>query len=154
MNLIFCLIDEAHRIEKTSNHQYTKPADRTDMPQMEQLVRCAKTTVFFIDDRQNVRSSEVGSSALIKEAAARYGAGIYEVTLETQYRCMGSNDYLLWVESVLGYTDDKRILRKEDQFDFRIMDSPQEIMDILLGKRKGEAEFLPHGSRLLLALEQ
>ncbi len=54
------LIDEAHRIEKNSNHQYTRPEDRTDMPQMEQLVRCAKTTVFFIDDRQNVRSSEVG----------------------------------------------------------------------------------------------
>ena len=130
------LIDEAHRIEKTSNHQYTKPADRTDMPQMEQLVRCAKTTVFFIDDRQNVRSSEVGSSQLIKEAAVRYGAGTYEVTLETQYRCMGSNDYLLWLESVLGYTDEKRILRKEDQFDFRIMDSPQKIMDILLEKEK------------------
>ncbi len=65
------LIDEAHRIEKNSNHQYTKPEDRTDMPQMEQLVRCSKTTVFFIDDRQNVRSSEVGSSVLIREAAIK-----------------------------------------------------------------------------------
>ena len=96
------LIDEAHRIEKNSNHQYTKPEDRTDMPQMEQLVRCAKTTVFFIDDRQNVRSSEVGSSGLIREAAAKYDAGVHEVTLETQYRCMGSNDYLLWLELKTG----------------------------------------------------
>ncbi len=130
------LIDEAHRIEKNSNHQYTKPADRTDMPQMDQLVRCAKTTVFFIDDRQNVRSSEVGNSSLIKEAASKYGAGVYEVTLETQYRCMGSNDYLLWVESVLGYSEEKRILRKEEQFDFRIFDSPLEIMDILKEKER------------------
>jgi len=51
-----------------------KPQDRTDMPQMEQLVRCAKTTVFFIDDRQNVRSSEVENSGLIREAAAKYEA--------------------------------------------------------------------------------
>jgi uncharacterized protein len=130
------LIDEAHRIEKVSNHQYTKPADRTDMPQIDQLVRCSKTTVFFIDDRQNVRSSEVGNSELIRDAASRFGATVSEVTLETQYRCMGSNDYLLWIESVLGYSDEKRILRKEEQFDFRIFDSPQEIMDILNEKEK------------------
>jgi len=130
------LIDEAHRVEKTSNHQYTKPEDRSDMPQMEQLVRGAKTTVFFIDDRQNVRSSEVGSSEMIRNAGSKYGAGIHEVTLETQYRCMGSNDYLLWIESVLGYSDEKRIFRKDDQFDFRIFSSPQEIMDLLIEKEK------------------
>jgi len=138
------LIDEAHRIEKNCNHQYTKPEDRTDMPQMEQLVRCAKTTVFFIDNRQNVRSSEVGSSGLIREAAAKYHAGIHEVTLETQYRCMGSNDYLLWIESVLGYTDDERIFRK-DQFDFRIFSSPQEIMEILNEKEKEK----PNSARMV-----
>lgn len=139
------LIDEAHRIEKTSNHQYTKPEDRTDMPQTEQLVRCSKTTVFFIDDRQNVRSSEVGSTALIKEAALKYGAGIHEVTLETQYRCMGSNDYLLWLESVLGYSEENRVFRKDDMFDFRIFSSPQEIMEILKEK---EAE-KPNSARMV-----
>ncbi|MBK7626691.1 MAG: DUF2075 domain-containing protein [Bacteroidales bacterium] len=139
------LIDEAHRIEKNSNHQYTKPEDRTDMPQMEQLVRCSKTTVFFIDDRQNVRSSEVGSSALIKEAALKYGAGIHEVTLETQYRCMGSNDYLLWLESVLGYSEEERIFRKDGRFDFRIFSSPREIMEILKEK---EAE-KPNSARMV-----
>ena len=139
------LIDEAHRIEKNSNHQYTRPGDRTDMPQMDQLVRCAKTTVFFIDDRQNVRSSEVGSSSLIREAAQKFGAGIHEVTLETQYRCMGSNDYLLWLESVLGYSDEERIFRKDDQFDFRIFSSPQEVMDILIEKEKEK----PNSARMV-----
>lgn len=130
------LIDEAHRIEKTSNHQYTKAADRTDIPQVEQLIRCAKTVVFFIDDRQNVRSSEVGSSELIRAAARKLDAVIREVTLETQYRCMGSNDYLLWIESVLGYSEEKRIFRKDDLFDFRIFNSPAEIMDLLLEEEK------------------
>lgn len=139
------LIDEAHRIEKVSNHQYTKPADRTDMPQIDQLVRCSKTTVFFIDDRQNVRSSEVGNSDLIRDAASRFGATVSEVTLETQYRCMGSNDYLLWIEYVLGYSDEKRILRKEEQFDFRIFDSPKEIMDILNEKEREK----PNSARMV-----
>jgi DUF2075 family protein/Mrp family chromosome partitioning ATPase len=138
------LIDEAHRIEKTSNHQYTKPEDRTDMPQIEQLVRCSKTTVFFIDDRQNVRSSEVGSSALIRNAAGKFGAGLHEVTLETQYRCMGSNDYLQWIESVLGYSDEKIVFSKNDQFDFRIFSSPEEIMKILLQKESAK----PNSARM------
>ena len=50
------LIDEAHRIAKTSNFQYTRKEDKTDIPQVEQLIRCSKTSVFFIDDKQNVRS--------------------------------------------------------------------------------------------------
>lgn len=139
------LIDEAHRIEKKSNHQYTKPEDRTDMPQVEQLIRCSKTAVFFIDDRQIVRSAETGNSELIRETAAKSGATLKEVTLETQYRCMGSNDYLLWLESVLGYSDEKRILKKEEIFEFRIMNSPDEVMEKLKEK---EAE-KPNSARMV-----
>jgi uncharacterized protein len=130
------LIDEAHRIEKKSNNQYTPSAHRTDMPQVEQLIRCAKTSVFFIDDKQNVRGSEVGSTSLIKEHAEKYNARIQEITLLTQFRCMGSNDYLLWLDSVLGYSDEKRILKKHNAFDFRIFDTPQEIYDLLAEKEK------------------
>lgn len=139
------LIDEAHRIEKKSNHQYTLAADRTDMPQIDQLVRCAKTSVFFIDDKQIVRSQETGNSELIRQTAGKFGAVLNEVTLETQYRCMGSNDYLLWIESVLGYSGEKRILRKEETFDFRILDSPGEVMELLLER---EAE-KPNSARMV-----
>ena len=121
------LVDEAHRVEKNSNHQYTKPADRSDLSQVDQLIRSSKTVVFFIDDKQNVRSQEIGSSELIREASHRYNRTLKEVVLTTQYRCMGSNDYLLWLESVLGYTTDERILRKNEIFDFKIFDSPSLI---------------------------
>ena len=94
------LIDEAHRIEKASNFQYTKVLDKTDMPQIDQLVRCASTAVFFIDDKQFVRSQEIGSSDLIRKSAADFNCKVSEVTLLTQFRCMGSNDYLLWLEFV------------------------------------------------------
>jgi uncharacterized protein len=128
------LIDEAHRIEKKSNFQFTKPEDRTEMPQAEQLVRCAKTSVFFIDDRQSVRSQEIGSSQTIKDAAAKFNTKVYEVTLETQYRCMGSNNYLLWLESVLGYSNEKRVLDKNEIYDFKILDSPRKVHDLILQK--------------------
>ncbi|MCX5870519.1 MAG: DUF2075 domain-containing protein [Deltaproteobacteria bacterium] len=139
------LIDEAHRIEKTSNHRFTRPADRTTMPQVDQLVRCAKTAVFFIDDKQNVRSQEIGNSASIKAAAEKYGCTVSEITLQAQFRCMGSNDYLLWLESVLGYTDERRILRKNEIFDFKIFDSPQAIYDALCIKEKEK----PNSARMV-----
>ena len=128
------LIDEAHRVGKNSNFQYTRKEDRTDMPQIDQLIRCAKTSVFFIDDKQNVRYQEVGSSDLIRHSAASFGCGVYETELLTQYRCMGSNDYLLWLESVLGYSEGKRILRKNEVFEFRIFDSPSAMYQQLLEK--------------------
>ena len=126
------LVDEAHRIEFSSNHRYTKAVDKTNMPQVEQLIRCAKTSVFFIDNKQNVRSQEIGSSTLIKDVARKLNRNIEEVELVTQFRCMGSNDYLLWLESVLGYSKEEKFLKENDVFDFQIFDSPQEIYDKIL----------------------
>ena len=130
------LIDEAHRIGKTSNHQFTKKEDRTDMPQIDQIIRFAKTAVFFIDDMQNIRSLEIGSAELIRETAKKFNCSIDEVTLETQFRCMGSNNYLQWLESVLGYSEEKRILSKTEKFNFKIFDSPSDLYAALLEKEE------------------
>jgi len=115
------------------------------MPQVEQLIRCAKTSVFFIDDRQNVRSQEIGHSDLIREHVAKYNCDLAEVTLLTQYRCMGSNDYLLWLESALGYQKDPRVLSKNEVFEFRIFDSPTKLYNQLA---KHEAK-KPNSARMV-----
>jgi DUF2075 family protein len=139
------LIDEAHRVGNNSNHQYTKAEDRTDMPQMEQLIRSAKVSVFFIDDRQVVRSQEIGSTVLIKEFAAQFNCSVDEVTLETQFRCMGSNNYLEWVEAALGYSDSNKVLSKSEIFDFKIMNSPHDLYAFLEAREKEK----PNSARLV-----
>jgi DUF2075 family protein/phage repressor protein C with HTH and peptisase S24 domain len=139
------IVDEAHRIEKTSNSQYTRKEDRTNMPQVEQLVRCAKTTVFFIDDKQNVRSREVGSTELIRSVAKKYSAECEGVELFSQFRCNGSNNYLTWIEDVFGYTNEKRVLRMEDNFDFKIVDSPEELRDFI----KAHESNKPNSARMV-----
>lgn len=132
------LIDEAHRIGKTSNFQFTKPEDRTDMPQVEQLIRCAKTTVFFIDDKQNVRGLEIGNTQIIKDAAKKYGRSIEETELVSQFRCNGSDNYLDWLESVLGYTKKPKILKKQDNFDFKIFDDIDKLYAVLKNKEENQ----------------
>jgi DUF2075 family protein/DNA replication protein DnaC len=129
------IVDEAHRIGKKSNNQYTKPSDRTDMPQIEQLIRCAKTSIFFIDDKQVIRFLEVGNSELIKEAAKKYGCVIKEVELVSQFRCGGSENYLDWLESVLGHSDRKIIYNSEkENFDFQIIESPEKLYEMIKQK--------------------
>lgn len=139
------LVDEAHRIEKTSNYQYMKASDRTDMPQIDQLIRCSKVTVFFIDDRQNVRSSEIGKSDLIKAHALRYDRTVHEVFLHTQFRCMGSNNYMEWLESALGYDETGRIFKREEVFEFKIFDTPHELFNTLKQKELEK----PNSARLV-----
>ncbi|HEY5039973.1 MAG TPA: DNA/RNA helicase domain-containing protein, partial [bacterium] len=133
------LVDEAHRIEKKSNFQFMRAENRTDMPQVDQLIRCAKTTVFFIDDKQNVRSREIGGSLLLKEGAEKFKRTLDEVVLTTQFRCMGSNDYLLWLESTLGYSQEKRFLSKNEIFEFKIFDNPKSMYEELR-KRENEKQ--------------
>ena len=135
------IIDEAHRIGKTSNNQYTKPRDRTDMPQVEQLIRCAKTSIFFIDDRQVIRFLEVGSTDLIKEAAKKYSCVVKEVELVSQFRCGGSENYLDWLEYVLGHMDRKIIFNsKKENFDFKIIESPEKLYEMIKQKNGEEGK--------------
>jgi len=128
------LIDEAHRIGKTSNHQYTKSIDRTDLSQVETLIRCSKVSIFFIDDKQAIRSAEIGSTDLIRENAIKYNCSIEEVDLISQFRCNGSDNYLDWIESTLGHSNSKKILKAQDNFDFKIIDTPTQLYNILKEK--------------------
>lgn len=139
------LIDEAHRIQNKSNFQYTPREHRSDMPQIEQLVRCAKTCVFFIDDKQNVRSAEIGSTALMMECAQKYNATFSPVELKSQFRCNGSRGYLKWVESALGYRKKKYVLTKADDYDFRIFDSPTELYKVISAKERQK----PNSARIV-----
>lgn len=139
-------VDEAHRLEKANVHRYMKPELRSEMPQVDQIIRSARTSIFFIDDRQSVRNLEIGNSELIREAAARMEARVEEVELVTQFRCMGSNNYLEWIESVLGFNKKELIFRKNEDFDFQIFDTPHALYNAL-----NEKEIEKPGSARLVA---
>lgn len=122
------LVDEAHRIQKNANNQYTRAENRTNLPQIDTLIRSAKVTVFFIDDKQAIRGVEIGSAQLVKEAAARWNAGVEECELTSQFRCNGSDNYMDWLEQVLYNKPVTAVFHRED-FDLRIFDSPKEMYE-------------------------
>lgn len=122
------VLDEAHRIRESSRDRFTRAADWSGKPQIDELVHIARVSVCFIDDRQIVRPGEVGSSDLIREAAKRAGAKLLEYELDAQFRCSGSDGFINWVDNTLEIRRTANVLwKREDPYEFRVMDSVEEL---------------------------
>lgn len=138
------ILDEAHRLRATSGSRFTPREARSEIAQVDELIKAAHTTVFFIDDLQVVRPGEVGSSALIADAARRLGAQLVEHELEAQFRCGGSDRYVCWLGNLLGLERTPDIMwDASEEFDLDIVDSPHEL-EHLIRMRAGEG----HTARL------
>lgn len=125
------ICDEAHRIRESSVNRYTPKAQRTGLPQIDELMQVAKLNIFFIDENQIVRPNEIGTTTMIKNAAKRFGvheADIAEFELKTQFRCSGSDAYLQWIDKVLDIASSD-IARYDQKMEFRIFESPSKMMD-------------------------
>ncbi len=66
------LVDEAHRIGRSSNHMTDKKYQTTHLSQVMSLIYCSRVCVFFIDDYQAITSLEIGTSDSIRDAAMHY----------------------------------------------------------------------------------
>ena len=138
INVLIC--DEAHRIRKSSNSRYTKRELRSNTPQVEELMKVAKVTIFFIDDRQIVRPDEIGSSKLLKETASKFGAEVFDFELKTQFRCSGSDGYLNWIDNTLELRETaNRMLTRSEKMEFRIFDSPHALHQAIKQKNREKA---------------
>ncbi len=138
IDVLIC--DEAHRVRESSNNRFTAKGRRSTMPQTEELISASRVTAFFIDNQQVVRPGEIGSTAVIREAARTLGARVVEERLEAQFRCAGSDEYIDWIDGLLGIrmTDIERY-DASNNFQFRIFDSP-ESLDDEIRRRAGEGQ--------------
>jgi uncharacterized protein len=126
VDVIIC--DEAHRIRKTSNDRFTRREHQSFKPQIKEIIDTAKVSVFLIDDNQVVRPDEIGSVGYIRENAKKENCNLYEYELEAQFRCSGSDAFVNWINNTLGIQKTANVLWSgEEEFDFRIFDSPQSL---------------------------
>ncbi|MBI5872023.1 DUF2075 domain-containing protein [archaeon] len=127
--------DEAHRIRETSNGMYTPKHLRTNTPQIKEILKAAKVSVFFIDDDQIVRPNEIGSSNYIKRFAEENNSKVYEYELEAQFRCNGSDAFVNWVNNTLGIKKTANVIWDlHEEFDFKILNSPKELYEAIKKK--------------------
>ncbi|MDR7079747.1 DUF2075 family protein [Neobacillus niacini] len=125
------ICDEAHRL-KEQGHMKKKIEGEN---QVTQIIRSARISVFFVDDFQKISKKDIGSVKEVEKEAARFGADIHTIELESQYRCSGSGNYISWLESILNNNEDTFTL--EGDFDYKIVSNPQELKEEIVDKRGG-----------------
>ncbi|MFC8345157.1 DNA/RNA helicase domain-containing protein [Streptomyces sp. NPDC057280] len=134
LDVVIC--DEAHRIRETSANRYTRAAQRTGKPQIDELIDVARVPVFLLDEHQVVRPGEMGTVAEIKAAAARKGVACHVIPLESQFRCGGSDAYLRWVVRLLGLEPGGPVTwDPDDRMRLLVAESPQEMESFLEARR-------------------
>src|SRR4051794_26961713 len=132
------ILDEAHRIRTISTSRFTPAKARTGKAQIDDILDASRVTVFFIDDMQVVRPGEVGSTDLIREAAAKRSLAVQEFELQAQFRSNGSDSFIKWVDNTLELDRTPQILwPADDEFEFRVIGSIKEL-DTLIRGRAGE----------------
>lgn len=127
-----CLIvDEAHRLNEKSgmfNH--------LGVNQVKEIISASKLSVFFIDEDQKVTLKDIGDKETIHAWAKTLGAQVVEMSLESQFRCNGSNGYLAWLDKCLQIRETANETLDTCEYDFRIIDSPSELHDLIRARNR------------------
>lgn len=120
------IVDEAHCLTEKSGlfNNYGEN-------QIKEIIHSSKSSIFFIDEKQQVHLNDIGTINEIKKWATSLNANIVEFKLESQFRCNGSDNYLKFIDYLLGITNnyDGKI-----NYDIAICDSPQKLETLIKTK--------------------
>lgn len=125
------IVDEAHRLNEKSG-MYGNLGDN----QVKEIIRASKFSVFFIDEDQRVTLKDIGTKGEIKKWARLEGAEIYELELQSQFRCNGADGYLAWLDHVLQIRETANTTLEGIDYDFKIFSSPVELRDAIIEKNR------------------
>ena len=125
------IVDEAHRLNMKSG-MFSNLGEN----QIKEIIRTAHFSVFFVDDNQRIHMKDVGSVQYIKQCAEEMGTDVHIEHLSSQFRCNGSDGYLSWLDNALQIRETANIRLTEEDYDFRVFDSPTEMFEAI--KHKNE----------------
>ncbi|MEO5949866.1 MAG: DUF2075 domain-containing protein [Candidatus Saccharimonadales bacterium] len=135
-----CLIvDEAHRLTEKSglfNHLGEN--------QVKEIISTSKFSIFFVDEDQKVTLKDIGDKDEISFWANKLGAKVTNISLESQFRCNGSDGYLSWLDNTLQIRETANKLLDGIDYDFKVLDSPAELHEVIVEKNnlKNKARLL------------
>ena len=125
------IVDEAHRLNEKSGMFKNKGEN-----QIKEIINSAKFSIFFIDEDQKVTWSDIGEKEEITKWANSLGAKVHSMELASQFRCNGSDGYLAWLDNILGIRETANTILKHEDYDFRILSTPNELRDLIFEKNK------------------
>ncbi len=123
------IVDEAHRLKNKTAYQYY------GQNQVEDIVKAAKTSIFFVDDDQAIRPEDIGTVKEIIRVAELFSAKVHTVDLVAQFRCSGAEGYINWLNDVLHLKSTANFNGWDKMaFDFQIFDDPHALRDAIKDK--------------------
>ena len=123
------IVDEAHRLREQGG-LYGNVGEH----QVKEIIFSAKSSIFFIDESQQVTIDDVGSKETIKQFAKQKGAEVIECELPSQFRCNGSDGYIAWLDDVLGIRDTANKTLSQQQFEFVVFDDPIALHEAIVAR--------------------
>ena len=125
------LFDEAHRIQN-------KPFQYHGKNLLGDLIHQSLVSVFFVDESQLVTVKDIGSIENIKAEAFVQGSEFIDddLTLDTQFRCNGSDGYMSFLDSLLGIVRDgeSRRLTPPEDYDIQVMEDINDMYEAVKAK--------------------
>ncbi len=131
-SLDLIVVDEAHRLKNGSAYMYQ------GQNQAEDIIKASVNNVFFIDDGQQVRPSDIGSRMEIERLSRIYHSEVHHYVLEAQFRCAGTEGFIKWMEHLLqiegAVGNANATWWDRDAFDFKLFENPNELYQAIKAK--------------------
>ena len=128
------VVDEAHRLKDKTAYMYR------GQNQVDDVIRTARVAVLFVDDNQQIRAQDIGSTSEIRRLAASYEADMIELKLHAQFRCSGAEGFINWVTDVLQIEHTGNFDGwDEGEFEFKLCESPHDVFTAI--REKAHAGF-------------
>ena len=125
------IVDEAHRLNEKSGMFKNKGENQT-----KEIINASKFSIFFIDENQRVTVADAGSKDMIRHFAKELNADVYEMKLDSQFRCNGADGYLAWLDDVLEIRETANFDGFEFEYDIKVMDTPQQMQQLIEEKNQ------------------
>jgi len=125
------IVDEAHRLNAKSG-MFSHLGEN----QVKEIIHSSKLSVFFIDEDQRVTFKDVGSKEEIRKWAKVSKATVHELSLQSQFRCNGSDGYLAWLDSSLQIRETANETLEDIDYDFQVFNDPNELRRKIFEKNR------------------
>lgn len=125
------IVDEAHRLNMRSG-LYGNQGEN----QIIEIIKAARFSVFFVDDRQRIHVKDIGTKATIQKYAESCGAIVHTMQLSSQFRCNGSDGYISWLDNTLQIKETANIRLSSEDYDFRVFSDPNTLFETIKEKNR------------------
>jgi DUF2075 family protein len=125
------IVDEAHRLNEKSGLFQNQGEN-----QIKEIINASKFSVFFVDEDQKVTLKDIGDKDEIHFWGMHHKAETTQLSLESQFRCNGSDGYIAWLDNMLQIRNTANESLDTNDYDFRIFDDPRELFEAIKEKNK------------------